>query len=256
MNQILSSRRLASLAKKDFYQYWRPTLAVSGILVGAVIILGFIRSTMVDIIPYREYFQRFLVIWCIVAASSAFRELHDKSRNDDFLLLPASALEKTLVRLIGVSAGIPLIFIVVMFIASLCTELLRLAILKTPMAVFNPVNAEAWLVILRVIAIQSVFFLGAAWFKRRHLLKTALVLLVFFIALGIIGGTIFRIAYSSVYFSPEASAIKPDLYMTFKQLEGPWLGILLRIIFYGVIPLLCWTTAWMRVKECQSSHGI
>jgi hypothetical protein len=60
-----------------------------------------------------------MVIWGTIAASLAFDELHDKEKNDAYLLLPASSVEKTLISLFSVSVLLPLLILILITAAFL-----------------------------------------------------------------------------------------------------------------------------------------
>ena len=74
----------------------------------------------------------------IIASSRAFRPLHDKTRNEAYLLLPASALEKTLARLLAVTAGLVTYLLVFSTVVALVVESLNLLFFGSRNGFFNP----------------------------------------------------------------------------------------------------------------------
>ena len=269
MNQTLNFKRLAFLARKDFFHYWRGVLIAAAGNTGVMLLvtlLGVIfDSDSRHQVDYNSWFTGLIIIWGCIAASLAFEELHDKNRNQNFLLLPASALEKTLVRLLWVSLVLPLFIVVLMFVDSLIAESVISLAQGGSMRLFNPFdsgrNFNNPQVIGYTIVIQSIFFLGAAWFRRLHFLKTILSTVVisttFFVFLIIL---LFVIG-SAYYKNGDFSSL--NMHFDLGNLApGPFRGlftalkITMQIIGLALLPPFCWFVAWLRVKETQSSHGV
>lgn len=271
-NQTLNFRRMGFLARRDLLRYWRGMLIVAAGNTGVMIvitILGIIfsRASYGDSwggVNYDGWFTGLMNIWGCIAASAAFGELHDKNRNQDFLLLPASALEKTLMRLLLVSLVLPLFIVVLMVLDSLIAESIRSLVQGGALTPFNPFGSGLFdsgqrfgnLRIIRdTIVLQSVFFLGAAWFRKAHFIKTVLG------AAAV--STAFSLFASLVYYIVFGPSIGMDLdFDPFSFVPGRFqeffrtLKVTVQILAFAVLPLFCWFTAWLRVKETQSSHGV
>jgi len=262
MNQTLEPRRLGWLARKDFFAIWRGTAIAAGAVAGSIFIIAVLGALIERqrVADYSAAFQFALVVWGAIAASLAFGELHDKTRNEDFLLLPASSLEKVLVRLIRVSVVLPVFILIVVFLASILSEATTSLFFSIPFRPFNPLAGDNWTLMGCIIIMQSVFFLGAAWFKKAHLLKTGLSLMIFGIALGFVAAFVFRLlfaAYFEGFFTPVAMNIDFEVLMhqRFPALMDT-LEVIGKTVFYGLLAPFCWFVAWLRVKETQSSDGI
>ena len=281
MNQTLNLKRLGFLARKDLFQYWRGMLIVAAGNTGVMIvitILGIIKdrgSVVYDEVwggvNYDGWFIGLMIIWGCIAASAAFRELHDKNRNQDFLLLPASALEKTLVRLLMVSLVLPLFIMVLMLADSLIAESIRALVQDGALIkAFNPFGSNSFDLYVRrfgnlriigyTIVLQSVFFLGAAWFRKAHFIKTVLGAVVISTVFGLLIIILFSMMFAS-YKNGDFNSV--NMYFNLGRFAaGPFreffrvLRITMQIIGFALLPPFCWFVAWIRVKEAQSSYGV
>ena len=119
---------------------------------------------------------------------------------------------------------------------------------------FRPFDPRAWEVIRHFVGLQSVFFLGAAFFRKNHFWKTILSTIALCAAcvglVAVLGFLLF-----------EGSGVVLD--------EGEMYGIYLgrmrlfdlgadaaKLAYYFVLPVFCWFVAWLRVRETQVSYGV
>ena len=264
MNQVLDMKRLGYLARRDFFSGWRSMAIATAAVAGGLFLSVYIgalfgRGSGTD---YLSYLTKTLVIWGSISASLAFTSLHDKTKNEAYLLLPASATEKTLVRLLATSVATPLYIIIMISLASLLSEAVKTLLLKTPFAPLNPFQGTVLKTWGGVVIFQSVFFLGAAWFKKAHFLKTVLAIIILFIALGITGSVLFRIFIGPIFRELSSSGTM-NLNQDFNSLINTRLSLLMntleiigKVFLYGILAPLCWFLAWLRVKGTQSSDGV
>ncbi len=259
IHRHFSWKRLGHLARKTLSERWRGTAVAAAVVGGVLILQGGLplllkKSHGTD---YSVYLIIAMLIWGSIEASSAFPDLHKKPKNEMFLLLPASALEKTLVPLLYVSLLIPVAIFATVYLGSVITE--GLTVLVLPGEGFRPLRLwqEGWLRLIGyTVIMQSLFFLGGAWFRRSCWWKTVLSLVVLGIALMILTGGLMWIFFGSIIND------MPFYDYDFSQLKLNWPAfaraaeILGRILVFGILPPFCWIVAWFRVKEAQSSDGI
>jgi len=262
MNQILDIKRLGYLARRDFLSGWRGTAVASGAVAGVLFLLV-ILSTFFNgqnSMDYYSYLTNTLIIWGSISASLAFTSLHDKTRNETYLMLPASSIEKTLVRLLSVSVATPVYIITILSLASLFSEAVTALVFQTKFSPLNPFQGMIFKTLGFVVILQSVFFLGAAWFKKAHFIKTILTLILLFIAVGILSTFIFRLIFASYFdgfFTPRVMNFDIG---TFMETQFPslikTLQLIGKVLLYGFMAPFFWVIAWLRVKETQSSDGV
>ncbi len=253
VNENFSARRLWLLIRGDAIGGYRSVLMISAALAGAILLTAIITRDEFD--PnkdfYLSWFGGMLFIWGLVASSQAFRQLHDKTRNESYLLVPASALEKTVARLLSVTVGIAGFLTVFTFAVSVIVEASSLLFFDWRIAFFNPFDPLVWKCIAIYIPFQSLFFLGAAWFRRAHFIKTVLAVTLALMGLMVFLLILVRVIYASDWVTLYFLLVPELLYRSNT--------VLLETVLVGglvLLPPVCWCIAWLRVKEAQVSDGV
>ena len=205
---------------------------------------------------HRGVFTLALFAWGIIASSRAFRPLHDKTRNEAYLLLPASALEKTLARLLAVTAGLVTYLLVFSTVVALVVESLNLLFFGSRNGFFNPFDPYVWESISFYIVLQSLYFLGASWFRRAHFVKTTLAITLTIAGLAALAAIAIRIAFADFPLPRLAARTEPESCPRdgAHSLAGVADTALLAAMV--LLPLACWSIAWLRVAEAQVSDGV
>ncbi len=262
MNQQFDLKRLGYLGRSYIIDNWRSLAIAAGAVSGVLILVNFIGAWAggENAQDYSSYMIVSMAIWGVINASMAFTSLHDKNHNESYLLLPASTLEKVLVKLIINSVVLPLAIMVLITFTSIISEGVTGLIFQTGFTPLNPfqgMHFEAW---LYIIIGQSIFFLGAAWFRKAHFIKTVLALIVLSIVFGILSGILFRFVFAS-YFDGFWIMKNIDVDMETLMIQNyPGLANFLittaKVVFYAILAPFCWFTAWLRVKETQTSDGV
>ena len=263
MNEHFSWLRLGLLIRNDFvsgYRLYLNAFAVVaiGMLLNSIPAAGF--GYMKEGF-YYNWFTGMVVIWGSIHASLMFTELYDKKRNEAWLLLPASALEKTLARYLQGSVFFILQNLIFVTAAALVIESFNLFMFGRNNGLFNPFNPRVWDAIGIFMVIQPIYFLGGAWFRRARWFKTVITIFVLNFVLGMVAVVAFLILFAG-YYSGHGWILPSDM-----TLDGSGLNenaamlfgatvIFLKVLCYGVMPLFCWYVAWLRVKETQVSYGI
>jgi hypothetical protein len=260
MSVQLSWPRLKALLRNDVIGGYRNWLIASAVIAGVLLIGAMlaVNGNGPDASFYRVTFFPTLLIWGTIASSAAFSELHDKSKNTAYLLLPASALEKTLAPLLSTTIVLIAYLLVFTAVASVAIEGINRVLYGRANDLFNPFEAEIWASVPRYIVAQSLFFLGAAWFRKGHYIRTLLAVLICGFALAGLAVLAFWVA-GVITLTPVGPQVQADV--------GEWLflpspslseaiGMALTILGFVVLPIFCWFVAWLRVAETQVSHGV
>lgn len=259
MSEQFSLTRFAYLLRSDLVNRYRSLAIVSGTLAALMLVHGLLTAAFSqnpDNI-FAVWGVGMLFIWGAIAASKSFSELHDKNQNEAFLLLPASALEKVVSRLLLVTVGLGLYIIVFTNVVSWLNALLGFVTFGRRDLLFPPFGAN-----LRMLAFflvqQSLFFAGAAWFRKNHFIKTAFTLTVGAIGLAVFTGIVVNLVFPEIRDPAGAELFEIDMTALYAAYE-PYLRVLLGFLafaYFVVLPVLCWLLAWMRVRETQVSHGV
>ena len=253
MNDVFSRQRLWLLIRGDLIAGYRTVLVASGALAGIILVAAFAHGGS---LPgggfYRGCFGFALFVWGLVASSRAFRPLHDRTRNEAWLLVPASALEKTLARLLAVTIGLVAYLLVFVGLVSLVVEVLNLLFFGGRNAFFDPFDASVRNLVFVYIILQSFYFLGGAWFRRAHFVKTTLAL-----TLAIAGFAGFAAVTVRIVFAGYRLEIGDALFVLEQLGEARPSEIGAVFICTALlVSIACWSIAWLRVREAQVSDGV
>jgi hypothetical protein len=249
MSEQLSFRRFSLLLRSDVLAGYRLLLIASAalavLLVFGALIGGYNGG------GFRTYYDGCFIATLfacgLIGTSLSFRELHDKHRNISYLLLPASALEKTLARLAFGTVGAIAFALVLVTVMALLAEGLNLAVFGVQNEVFKPFGWLPWTMIAHYVVAQSAFFLGAAWFRKAHFIKTVLALNLLAVCQSVLGALLVWLL--SMQF--DSAPYEVDLEPLNGLFQAVW-----RPTYYGALPLFLWFVAWLRVREAQVSHGV
>ena len=264
MNDIFSARRLRYLLRGDFITGYRSLMMISAALAGVILVAAMIapagHAFDADFHDgprfHRALFTAALFVWGILASSRAFRPLHDKTANEAWLLLPASALEKMLARLLAVTVGLVAWLLVFSTLVSVVVESLNLLFFGNRHAFFDPFDPVVWKRVSLYIVLQSLYFLGGAWFRRAHFIKTTFAITVTAIGLAALAAVTVRIAFPDfpVHVSLHVRNLGHVLVTDPDWHSGVASAVLLAVMV--LLPLACWCIAWLRVAETQVSDGV
>ena len=264
MNETLSPPRLWFLLRGDFITGYRSLINVSATLAVVTLLTAMIvpSDLVFDNAFHRGpgfHFAVFgiaLFAWGIIASSRVFRPLHHKTGNEAWLLLPASSLEKTLARLLAVTVGIVVYLLVFITLLSIVVESLNLLLFGNRNEFFNPLDPAVWNRISLYIVLQSLYFLGAAWFRRAHFIKTTLAIALTLAGLAAVGVLTARIVFAD--FPLDVSLHVRNLSFILETESESLYGMAraaLRALMV-LVPIACWGIAWLRVAEAQVSDGV
>ena len=246
MNDQLSLRRLGLLLRNDVLNDQRTLLIVSAIITVLALFgpAGAVYSSYTGAGFYRTLCLIALFAVGTITTSRAFADLHGRATSTAFLLLPATALEKTVARLLmgtAVLIGYLLLFTTAL---SLLVEILKLAVFGGENVLFSPFDPVVWSVVPHYLVVQALFFLGAAWFRRLNFIKTLLALVVIVAGLTAFGVSVTWSLTEGVHF-------EGGYFFDFDFFVGA-----LYYAYIVLLPVFCWFVAWLRVKETQVRHGV
>lgn len=250
MSEQLSWQRLARLLRNDVLRSYRSALIISGTaaLVALAVSLGGAYDGDVEqnAMFYRVFFIAALFAWGTVATSVCFGDMHGRGTNTAFLLLPASALEKTLSRLLIHSVGLIAYVLLFTTVLSWVLEGINTLWIGERRELFSPVDNLAWTLVPHFVVVQSLFFLGAAWFRKVQFVKTVGAWLAIQIGFSALLATL-------LWLGGAVQCLNADCY------EFPlfdWLEVAAPVVYFYLLPPFCWFVAWLRVTEAQVSHGV
>lgn len=256
MTEQYTWRRVGLLLRADIIERYRNWLMV--VLVLTIVMLlraaqGAATGNLNDGL-YPATFGTMLFVWGAILVSNSFIELHDNARNISYLLLPASALEKVAARLALVTVVFVLFLLAVTTLVSLATEGANQLLFGRHNRVFRPYDPAVWRSIAVYVAGCAPLFLGAAWFRKSHLLKTFLAVTAIALGLLLLGVLPMRLLFGGSYYEMSWPLFVEDWPLWTRLTEH--LATISRIAYYALLPPFCWFVAWLRVRETQVSDGV
>jgi hypothetical protein len=257
VSEVFNLRRLWLLLRADFVADWRVDLIVCGALTAVMLIISMLtvlRGGESDNY-YLSWYMGGLFIWGPIAASFSFKELHDKTRNEAYLMLPASALEKVVARLLQATIVFLVFLLIFMTAASALIESINLLVFGRRNGLFDVSHEAVWLLVGHALVNVSMYFLGAAWFRKLHFLKSALALTAIPIVFACLAAVTVSVVFDDFRRGPIAGSVFYNYYIAHRGLFDALLATLKILYFFG-LPLFCWYVAWLRVKETEVSHGV
>jgi len=210
---------------------------------------------------YANMFPNFLFIGGLIITSLSFAtDMFSKNGQQEWLMLPATSLEKFLAKGVLSAFAYPVALIVVFFLSSLITEPIQLLFFGNPITLFNPFTREMAAELSVYWVWQSIFLLGATYFHKGHFFKTVLSLGVIGIALAALGLLFVKIIFSIKYGSSLRTF---DVVFSFDSLlfqpASGAIGIfrvLGKLVYFVALPVFCWVTAYFRVEEVQATDAV
>lgn len=275
MSNYLSATRLGRFLLKDLVEGYRPLVIAAGAVTG-VLLLNYLLGPLSGGGLQREsellasgaanptihiaYFGMTLFIAGFIITSRAFVEVHIKNRNHDWLMLPASSLEKCLSRLLLTTIGVGIGMIVYFWLFSLLAAGLSTLLYGRAYPLFNPADREVGLLLANYLVLQSIFFAGAIYFRRAHFIKTVLAISAFVVALVLLTAVAMRAIVPRELLDLTApnplenldfSAIAP-----FLQHAARVVSLIAKIFYWAVLAPLFWVFAYFRLTEVEVKNGV
>lgn len=241
---ILLMRRFITLHFKTWLTgiYMLSSLLVLLGLLNTYINSGQLNTNLLILTGHTVIFLGGLVL-----SSMAFNELHYPTRSQFLLTLPATTFEKLFSHWLVTS----LIFIVFAHVVLAVTLALVGGICHviwgSAISFYNPFAMQSVKVMGTYMVAQSIFFLGAVYFRKNNFLKTALSLFVINTALSIIIGLFMVLVFKSAFIGIDTTTnpINPQAQVFFET-TLPWLN---KIFLGFVLTPFCLVVAYFRLKE-------
>ena len=187
------------------------------------------------------------------------KELHDRRKGSNWILLPASTLEKfstllllpTLILICGAA--------LYMSILSVAVEQLMGIFISTSHEMLNPFATEFLKGLNIYISLQAAFLLGAIYFKKHGMSFTFLSFFAYFVILGvfslvavdlILGDYIEPMKNIPAFMDSTDKLYAMTLINKYLEVYNTWEPVISYFFSY-VFPVICWITAFFSLKEME-----
>lgn len=262
---VFAPRRFGLLMKKEILGSYRPMLTVFGASALLVLIVSFISSAVFQGEGRLHYGMFYFLLFAIgpILSSMAFLSVHKKERNMEYLMIPASTFEKFLAKYLSVTVLFIAALIIFSTLTGLISEGLNTLLVKRHHQLFHPVDKNMWRSVLHYLVIQSVFFLGGAYFRRIPYVQTLLVLwllsfvfmILGFVFMGVVAKTFVENA-SMMSGGGQTLFNQPGMFLDYMGPYGKAVRVIIGICWYGVLGPVSLFISWLRLREAQVQYGI
>ena len=239
----------------------KSAILIVSAAVGGVL---FFLSALDVFLGYRPGFHQgfylgVLYVGGLILTNRIFKEFHDTVKGPAWLLIPASLLEKASSRIALSTVIYVITTMLIYFVFSLLSEGFNWLLFRRYHPLFNPFDQLVLHGVALYFVLQAPLLIGAIYFQKHSLSKTILALLgytfVFFVVVVIAMWLIFGNYFDGVLSSLETLIEQPGI--SYESIDANierlgrvalWIW---RIIFWALIPPLCWTICYYRLKETE-----
>ena len=236
----------------------RSSIAVQASAAAGILLLLSLADAL--LLGRPELHQRLylLVLFAggLLLTSRSFKDLHDPVQGPGWLLLPASLPEKTLSRVLLTTVVFVAGSLFGYWVFSLLAEGVNWLIFQRRHQLFVPFAPGVLKAALTYTALQAPFLLGAVTFRKHALSKTILSLLGLALLLSLAGLLGMRLLF---WDQLEGSGLRalltgPESRLVWMRLSeaGRTVAGIGRIIFWLLMPPLCWVLCWVRLKRTSA----
>lgn len=211
---------------------------------------GWLSGSAVDAF---SNFGFFVTIFAIIISTDIFSSLRSTGSGIFYLMLPATTVEKFLAALLYSTIFTFILYLATFAFVELIVVLIGNLVSTTQVAFYFPDIERILKILSGMLFFQSIYFLGSVYFRKNPLGKTTVAL---FIA-GVIISIIFSIIIKNrlLGFGPFPSGSHTYSFEgNFDENMFPFsyggLEVFAKTIFY-IIPVLCWTGAYIKLKKSQ-----
>ena len=260
----LSFRRLGLMMKRDFLTGYTTPLIVlaAGISVQLLVDLLTLWRGNVTAGHHTAMFAPLLMVGGFIFTSNTFKELHHKETNQSYLLIPASPLEKVLAGLLRSSLGWVLFVALWYGFFTLVSYAFGELILGRHFPFTSPINRGMLEVYSHYLVLQSIFLVGAIYYRKNSFFKTIFSLFLFMIVFALVLVLFFRITFADYFrgfmMFNEESVLGPMMELVPYRFEGlfEFLKGIKNVLYWGLLAPLAWIPTYVRFREVQVKDGV
>jgi len=250
-NSFFDINRLKYLIQRDFSINYKTMLIASGAITGFLMFIGTITIIFGDKSMNEQnilgMIMPTLIIAGLISTSLVFSELNSPHRGYLYLTLPASAFEKLISSWLVTSVFYVIFSIVLLFILNVYYIIIAEAFTSKSIPLINIFSIEVLKPFGIYMVVQSIFLLGAIYFRRVNFLKTILAWFVVFIIISLYTGLLGKILFN--HFSVDNTMMNHsnDLKLTIENIIVP----VAKLLFWFALAPFFLIVSYFRLKERQ-----
>ena len=251
MNNHFDIARFWKFMRLQLFKYRKGVFMVMGITFGVLFFVGFLLSVFIEHpenYDHTDSYVSALLIGGFIISSLAFSETDRLLRRISYLMLPVSTLERFICMWLLTSVGWLIVFTVsFMIYALIANPIGNMVFPDTTFKTFNPFGMVARQTMLTYGALQGVFLVGAAYFRKYVLPKT---MITIFIIFGLVGLTLF-FSLKEQFLADHYCTTEGECELVDAFAVHPVWFIAKGIFWYTLAPLT-WVLSYWGLKEQEA----
>ena len=228
----LSLSRLYQLIKLDIVINKKTILTTAAAFFVIVALLPMHITSSISVYLFLLYIGGFMV------TNQIFNEMHDPRKAFHYLTLPCSNLERFLSKWLLTTIIFAGVLVIIFYLFSSMSVLANQLFFKNSVLIFDIANTGLWISIGKYIILQSLFLLGAAYFKKSSTTKTTLAL-----------GCVFIVAAMFLFLLSWIICPSCSDTSIFALVSRSFSG--LYFIFWVIAAPICWVATYRRVSASE-----
>ncbi len=257
-------RRVLFLIRLSFIEQRKAVAIAAGATFAGLLLVYLATLTGGRAWGFHDgFFPLVLVFGGVIVTSLAFIDLHLPQKSQAYLMLPVSAAERVIERVLTTN----LLFVLAVSLAyglfSLVAAGLGELLIGRSHGLYLPLSGEGLEAVKNYALLHAVFLFGAVYFHRKNLLKTLLSLAVLGIAFALFTAFLAWVAFGD-YREMAASGLFSGMAIDDGVVAAEMMRLadlaritarVLHFSTYAVTPIL-WVLTWLRLRETEVVHGV
>ncbi len=260
-------RNILLLLKKQVYEDKKGLIIYASVVFGLILIpnlvMGFFGKlpSSQDDMGYLGLFGNLLFAGGFIMVSITYaQEMYSKVKQHAWLMLPVHAHEKLIAKVIYHAIIYPLVLLIFIFASSVIIEGLNAVLFSSSTPFLDMTDLAVWKMILNYLILQSVFLLGATYFKSANFVKTVLSVMVVSIVLSIILALIARVVYApyaQVMFHGGISIDETTFIMNTNAMNLlETYEVIGKTIYWALLAPFCLVVSYFRIREVEAKDAV
>lgn len=247
-SNVFDINRLRLLLIRQLTMHFKTLLIASGAIIGMLIFIGsmMIFSGHPTIIAHSltGLLMPFFFIGGYLLSSVMFSELNTPHKGYLYLTLPATAFEKLISAWLISSLLYVLFGMLVMWGINLYMILFASIVTGYEVEMITLFSLENIKIFGIYVVTQSVFFLGALYFRKVHFLKTILSLLLI-----VFGVAIYSVIVTKLLLGDSIHNMSTSIHNTFDFNDYSAFSAIPKYLFWFALAPFMLTVSYFRLKE-------
>jgi hypothetical protein len=256
MTTVFNPSRVVVLMRHDLQPQLKSLLngllAAAGIAFGLMILASIGPASSAAF--HASTFSNLLFIGGYVVSSMAFSELQDEKRGLHYLMLPGSAVEKYVARLLLTSVGWVAAALITYVAATALGAAVAQPLFGRSPGVFLPTTGATWETIGYYLITQSAFVFGSVYFRKAAFIKTVAAAVAVALSIALIGLVVGRIAFADLFVGVlQTRSNVAELVVTGPRFDGVIRAFdTVRLALLYVSAPFFWVVGVMRLRETEA----